>query len=232
MNAVASIANGSAYTQKSTSDLKVTDSGEFTEIMKEKSILDELSEKYNLNVTGSSKFSFGSMTTLTIAPNILKEMANNPQKKAHYEGVIKDYFAQMPQLNAFYAATDSVPLPTTITFNSDGSWVESGGTVPSPEKLARIKKEQEEKKKKKQEEEKLEEETNNNVSLNDAGWSYLSNVDYILGNGQNKDYKFIHTDENAFPNIIVPEEKMFDDINNPMNALVMSSELKGNKLKI
>lgn len=44
MNAVASIANGSAYTQKSTSDLKVTDSGEFTEIMKEKSILDELSE--------------------------------------------------------------------------------------------------------------------------------------------------------------------------------------------
>lgn len=179
MNTIDSIENSNIYPQKSTSNLKKTDSSEFTEIMKEKSIIDEFSEKYNLNVAGSSKFNLGSMTTLTIAPNILKEMANNPQRKAYYEGVIKDYFDQMPQLMTFYAATDSVPLPTTITFNSDGSWVESGGSEPSPEKLARIKKEQEEKKKKKQE-----------------------------------------------------EEEIFNDISNPMNALVMSSELKGNKLGI
>lgn len=179
MNTIDSIENSNIYPQKSTSNLKKTDSSEFTEIMKEKSILDELSEKYNLNVAGSSKFNLGSMTTLTIAPNILKEMANNPQRKAYYEGVIKDYFDQEPSMQAFDAAMGNVELPATITFNSDGSWVESVGSEPSPAKLAKIRKEQEEKKKKKQE-----------------------------------------------------EEKMFNDISNPMNALVMSSELKGNKLRI
>ena len=124
MNTIDSIASSNAYTQKSTNKLKSTGSGEFTEIMKEKSILDEFSEKYNLNVAGSSKFNLGSMTTLSIAPNILKEMANDPEKKAYYEGVINDYFAQMPQLmQAFLQPQILFLLPATITFNSDGSWV-------------------------------------------------------------------------------------------------------------
>lgn len=232
MNTIDLAASNKAYTQKSTNELNGTESSKFTEIIKEKGILNKFCEKYNLNVIGSSKFNFGSMTTLNIAPNILKEMANDPEKRAYYEGVIKDYFAQMPQFMAFCVATDSVPTPATITFNSDGSWVESVGSVPSPKKLARIRREQEEKKKKKQEKKKLEEEINNSARLKDTDWYYLNNINYILGNDENKDYKSISTDENNLQNVVIPEEKMFNDMNNPMSALVMRSELKVSKLRL
>ena len=63
-------------------------------------------------------------------------------------------------------------------------------------------------------------------SLNNTDWSYLNNVNYILGDADNKDYKSISTDENNLPNIVIPEEKMFNDMNNPMNALVYVVRIK------
>ncbi|AZV57881.1 DUF6033 family protein [Clostridium sp. AWRP] len=91
------------------------------------------------------------MTTITIPLKLQKEMAANPEKKKYVDSVIKDFFAQQPAHNSFLAARGDIQTPATITFNEDGSWVESGGSVPSPKKLAEIEKARELKQKKKQE---------------------------------------------------------------------------------
>lgn len=44
------------------------------------------------------------MNNIVIAPEILEKMANDPQKAAHYEKIIDDFFASQPMVKAQMAA--------------------------------------------------------------------------------------------------------------------------------
>ena len=48
---------------------------------------------------------------VVIAPNILEQMANDPEKAAYYEGKIDDFFNATPMLTASFAAKGLVYEP-------------------------------------------------------------------------------------------------------------------------
>lgn len=123
---------------------------DFNEIMNKQGLISNLDSKNNSTSVVCDEF--GTMTTIIIPPKLQEEMDANPEKKKYVNNVIKDFFAQQPVLNSFLAAQGDVQTPATITFNEDGSWVESGGSVPSTKKLDEIKEARELKQKKKQEE--------------------------------------------------------------------------------
>lgn len=123
---------------------------DFNEIMNKQNFISNSDDKYNSTSVVCDEF--GTMTTIIIPPKLQEEMAVNPDKKKYVHNVIKDFFAQQPSLNAFITAQGNIQTPSTITFNEDGSWVESVGSEPSPKKLAEIKKARELKQKKKEEE--------------------------------------------------------------------------------
>lgn len=123
---------------------------DFSEIMNKQDLISNLDGKNNSTSVVCDEF--GTMTTIIIPPKLQEEMDANPEKKKYVNNVIKDFFAQQPALNSFLAARGDIQTPATITFNEDGSWVESGGSVPSTKKLDEIKKARELKQKKKQEE--------------------------------------------------------------------------------
>ena len=123
---------------------------DFNEIMNKQDLISSLDGKHNSTSVVCDEF--GTMTTIMIPPKLQEEMAANPEKKKYVDNVIKDFFAQQPAHNSSLAARGDIPTPATITFNEDGSRVESCGSVPSPKKLAEIEKARELKRKKKQEE--------------------------------------------------------------------------------
>lgn len=124
---------------------------DFNEIINEQDLISSLDGKHNSTSVVCDEF--GTMTTITIPLKLQKEMASNPEKKKYVDSVIKDFFAQQPLHNSFVAARGDIQTPATITFNEDGSWVETCGSVPSPKKLAEIERARELKREKKQEEE-------------------------------------------------------------------------------
>lgn len=73
-----------------------------------------------------------------IAPNILEEMANDPEKAAYYEKKIDDYFDAIPRLNAQFAAQGLVHEPGGVVIHEDGSVTYIGGCSDSPERVAQV----------------------------------------------------------------------------------------------
>lgn len=122
---------------------------DFNKIINKQDLISNLDDEHDSTSVVFDKF--GTMTTIIIPPKLQEEMAANPEKKKYVHNVIKDFFAQQPALNAFITAQGNIQTPSTITFNEDGSWVESVGSEPSPKKLAEIKKVRELKQKKKEE---------------------------------------------------------------------------------
>lgn len=137
---------------------------------KESSMLDKLSEKYpDINFNTSTKpFSGTGKNNISIAPNILKEMENDPDKRMEYEALIYDcnqVIKNMPDKTYNGATIKSFGF----MINADGSlsgWSvsESGGdTNRNRYSLDKNKKDSwydkilEKKKQKKIEEKKLEE---------------------------------------------------------------------------
>lgn len=137
---------------------------------KESSMLDKLSEKYpDINFNTSTKpFSGTGKNNISIAPNILKEMENDPNKRMEYEALIYDcneVIKNMPDKTYNGATIKSFGF----MINADGSlsgWSvsESGGdTNRNRYSLDKNKKDSwydkilEKKKQKKIEEKKLEE---------------------------------------------------------------------------
>ena len=80
-----------------------------------------------------------------IAPNILEQMANDPEKAAYYEKKIDDFFDAIPRLNAQFAAQGLVHEPGGVVVHEDGSVTYIGGCSDSPERFAQARAEQEEK---------------------------------------------------------------------------------------
>ena len=71
---------------------------------------------------------------VVIAPNILEQMANDPEKAAYYEGKIDDFFNATPMLTASFAAKGLVYEPGGVVVHEDGSVTYIGGCSDSPER--------------------------------------------------------------------------------------------------
>lgn len=77
---------------------------------------------------------------VVIAPNILEQMANAPEKAAYYEGKIDDFFNATPRLKAQFAAKGLDYQPCGVVVHEDGSVTYIGGCTDSPERVAEVNK--------------------------------------------------------------------------------------------
>ncbi len=75
---------------------------------------------------------------VVIAPNILEQMANDPEKAAYYEGKIDDFFNATPGLKAQFAAQGLDYQPCGVVVHEDGSVTYIGGCADSPERVAEV----------------------------------------------------------------------------------------------
>lgn len=75
---------------------------------------------------------------VVIAPNILEQMANDPEKAAYYEGKIDDFFNATPMLKASFAAKGLVYEPGGVVVHEDGSVTYIGGCSDSPERVREV----------------------------------------------------------------------------------------------
>lgn len=89
---------------------------------------------------------------VVIAPNILEDMANDPQKAVYYERKIDCFFhTVIPQGNAICAAKGLVFEPCGVVVHEDGTVTYICGCSDSPERVAEVNKINAEKAKKKAE---------------------------------------------------------------------------------
>ena len=75
---------------------------------------------------------------VVIAPNILEQMADDPEKAAYYEGKIDDFFNATPRLKASFAAQGLDYQPCGVVVHEDGSVTYIGGCSDSPERVAEV----------------------------------------------------------------------------------------------
>ena len=75
---------------------------------------------------------------VVIAPNILEQMAKDPEKAAYYEGKIDDFFNATPMLTASFAAKGLVYEPGGVVVHEDGSVTYIGGCSDSPERVREV----------------------------------------------------------------------------------------------
>ena len=75
---------------------------------------------------------------VVIAPNILEQMANDPEKAAYYERKIDDFFEATPRLKASFAARGLDYQPCGVVVHEDGSVTYIGGCADSPERVAEV----------------------------------------------------------------------------------------------
>lgn len=75
---------------------------------------------------------------VVIAPNILEQMANDPEKAAYYEGKIDDFFNATPMLKASFAARGLDYQPCGVVIHEDGNVTYIGGCADSPERVAEV----------------------------------------------------------------------------------------------
>ena len=73
-----------------------------------------------------------------IAPNILEQMANDPEKAAYYEGKIDDFFNATPMLKASFASRGLDYQPCGVVVHEDGNVTYIGGCADSPERVAEV----------------------------------------------------------------------------------------------
>lgn len=75
---------------------------------------------------------------VVIAPNILEQMANDPEKAAYYGGKIDDFFNATPMLKASFAARGLDYQPCGVVVHEDGNVTYIGGCADSPERVAEV----------------------------------------------------------------------------------------------
>ena len=109
------------------------------------------SDQKSMDALGTGTYG---MNNIAIAPNILEEMANNPEKAARYEKIIDDFFASQPMVKAQMAAGGFEIQSYGVVIHPDGTANYYVCGDVSPEKKAKIeaqmKAEDEEKAKRKQ----------------------------------------------------------------------------------
>lgn len=75
---------------------------------------------------------------VVIAPNILEEMACDPEKAAYYEGKIDAFFEDIPRQKTLFAARGLDYQPCGVVVHEDGSVTYIGGCADSPERVAQV----------------------------------------------------------------------------------------------
>lgn len=75
---------------------------------------------------------------VVIAPNILEDMANDPEKAAYFERKIDDFFDATPRLKAHFAAQGLTYEPCGVVIHKDGSVTYICGGGDSPERVAEV----------------------------------------------------------------------------------------------
>ena len=151
-------ASGASFTEQ------LQKTGEAADISKVDAYQKYLEQKYGpimVRSVGSDQKSMDALGTgtygmnnIAIAPNILEEMANNPEKAVHYEKIIDDFFASQPMVKAQMAAGGFEIQSYGVVIHPDGTANYYVCGDVSPEKKAKIeaqmKAEDEEKAKRKQ----------------------------------------------------------------------------------
>ena len=109
------------------------------------------SDQRSMDALGTGTYG---INNIAIAPNILEEMANNPEKAARYEKIIDDFFVSQPMVKAQMAAGGFEIQSYGVVIHPDGTANYYVCGDVSPEKKAKIeaqmKAEDEEKAKRKQ----------------------------------------------------------------------------------
>ena len=90
-------------------------------------------------------------SNVVIAPNILEQMANDPEKAAYYEEKIQQHFDSIPETEAFMAAMGHVTTSAGVVIHEDGSVTYYLSGEEGPEKKAEFEAAQKEKREKKAE---------------------------------------------------------------------------------
>ena len=75
---------------------------------------------------------------VVIAPNILEQMANDPEKASYYEQKIDDFFDDIPILTASFASKGLVYEPGGVVVHEDGSVTYVCGCSDSPERVREV----------------------------------------------------------------------------------------------
>ncbi len=75
---------------------------------------------------------------VVIAPNILEQMANDPEKARYYEQKIDDFFDAIPSLTASFATKGLVYEPGGVVVHEDGSVTYISGCSDSPERVREV----------------------------------------------------------------------------------------------
>lgn len=75
---------------------------------------------------------------VVIAPNILEQMAMDPQKAAYYERKIDYFFADIPRQTALCAAKGLDYQPCGVVIHEDGSVTYISGCADSPKRVAEV----------------------------------------------------------------------------------------------
>ena len=121
--------------------------GEATDTSKVDAYMEYLWSKYgNMRIqsVGKDQQSLGrvgksmSGNDVVIAPSILEQMANDPEKAVYYEGKIDDFFNATPMLKASFAAQGLDYQPCGVVVHEDGSVTYISGCADSPERVAQV----------------------------------------------------------------------------------------------
>lgn len=75
---------------------------------------------------------------VAIAPNILEQMANDPEKAAYYEGKIQEHFDSLPATEAFLGAHNLRMTTSGVAIHEDGSVTYYCGCEETPEYKAKV----------------------------------------------------------------------------------------------
>ena len=75
---------------------------------------------------------------VAIAPNILKEMANDPEKAAYYEKIIQEHFDSLPQSEAFLASRNLGMTCCGVVIHPDGTAHYYMSAEETPEYKAKV----------------------------------------------------------------------------------------------
>lgn len=75
---------------------------------------------------------------VAIAPNILEQMANDPEKAAYYEKKIQEHFDSIPATNAFLASRNLRMTTSGVTIHADGTVTYYLSAEETPEYKAKV----------------------------------------------------------------------------------------------
>ena len=103
-------------------------------------------------------------SNVVIAPNILEQMANNPEKATYYEEKIQQHFDSIPETEAFMKAIGHETTSCGVVIHEDGSVTYYLSGEEGPEKKAEFEAAQKEKREKKAEKRREEKERSKEIA--------------------------------------------------------------------